>query len=333
MVLDLQQRTLRVGLTAILCAAVFRLCSMDLAGPIRTFLADPDTAAFLLYLETGRNVRFSPSSEAFSPDFVESPPPFLPEDREPVLPDFSGESIPQVQYMASSRPDLPALLTEPLQWDLRGEEPTVLILHTHSTESYTKGTAAYKETSAYRTLEEDYNMLSIGALTVQLLQEQGIPAIQDRTVHDYPSYNGSYSHARKSISQYLEQYPSLQLILDLHRDASEGSSGQLRTLANVDGTRSAQLMVVIGANHSGYEANLSLGLKLHAQLELQAPGITRPLQLRASRFNQDLLPGALLIEVGAAGNTRDEALLAARQLASAITDLAAGTAPAEEASG
>ena len=302
---------------------------MDPAGAIRQLLADPDTAAFLIYLETGRDVRFPPSSEVFSPDFVETPPPFLPEDEKEPLPDFSGTQVPRVQYLSGSRPDAEALFRRPLQWDLRDGEPTVLILHTHSTESYTKGSASYRETSAYRTLEEDYNMLSIGALTAELLCRNGIPAIQDRTVHDYPSYNGSYSHARKSIGEYLERYPSIRLVLDLHRDASEGGSGQLRTLAHVEGEGCAQLMTVVGTGHSGYEENLSLGLKLHAQLEAQAPGITRPLQLRSSRFNQDLLPGALLIEVGAAGNSHDEALRAARQLARAITDLAEGTAPGE----
>ena len=84
-------------------------------------------------------------------------------------------------------------------------------------------------------------------------------------------------------------------------------------------------MVVIGTNHANYEENLSLGLKLHAQLEQQAPGIMRPLQLRAQRFNQDLSPGALLIEVGAAGNTLDQALAAVDPLSHAIIDLAEGT--------
>ena len=84
-------------------------------------------------------------------------------------------------------------------------------------------------------------------------------------------------------------------------------------------------MVVLGANHEGYQENLSLGLKLQAQLERQCPGITRPTQLRRSRFNQDLCPGGLLIEVGAAGNTRAEALLAAQQLAKAVSALALGT--------
>ena len=84
-------------------------------------------------------------------------------------------------------------------------------------------------------------------------------------------------------------------------------------------------MIVLGTNYDTYEDNLSLGLKLQVQLERQAPGITRPLQLRASRFNQDLCPGALLVEVGAAGNTHGEALLAAQELAQAVIALAQGS--------
>lgn len=323
--LDQRHQALRVGLSAILCALVFRLFSMGIPEKVVSWLTQPDTAAFLTYLETGRNVRFSPSLEAFSPDFVESPPASAPEPTQAPLPSFSDPESVEIYNASAKQPDMAALLAKPLTWQLRGEEPTVLILHTHTTESYTKTGQDYRETASWRTLAEDYNMLSVGQLVVEVLAEYGIPAIQDRSLHDYPSYNGSYTDARKSIREYLEEYPSIALVLDLHRDASEGAGGQLRTVASVEGQTAAQLMLVLGTNHEDYEENLSLALKLHAQLESQCPGITRPLQLRAARFNQDLSPGALLVEVGAAGNTHAEALLAARELAKAVAALAEGT--------
>lgn len=318
-------RARRVGLSAILCAVVFRLCSMGLPEKILTALKQPDTAAFLLYLETGRDVRFSSSLEAFVPDFVESPGPFIPEPTEPPLPSFSGEETVEVYYAANKKPHISDLLRQPLQWDLRGEEPAVLILHTHATESYTRSGEDYVETSAWRTVDENYNMLSIGARVAQILEENGISVLQDRQLHDYPSYNGSYVHARKSIGKILEEYPSIRLVLDLHRDASGENGKQMRPRVAIGEASAAQLMVVIGTNHKNYEENLSLGLKLHAQLEHQAPGIMRPLQLRTQRFNQDLSSGALIIEVGAAGNTHPEARLAAEQLATAIIALSRGT--------
>ena len=322
-------RALRVGTAAILCALTLRLFASGLPERLLSRLTQPDAAAFLIYLETGRDVRFSPSQEAFSVDFAESPPPAAPEPTQPPLPSFSDPELVELYYACSVAPDIAALMEKPLSWDLTGGEPTVLIVHTHSTESYTRQGESYKETSAYRTLDERYNMLSIGRRVQALLGENGICAVQDTSLHDYPSYNGSYVDARKSIQGYLDQYPTIQLVLDLHRDAS-GGTRQMRTLARVDGEDSAQLMIVVGTNYDTWEDNLSLALTLHAQLETACPGITRPLQIRAQRFNEDLSPGGLLIEVGAAGNTHAEALRAADQLAQAITALAKGTKPPEE---
>lgn len=323
------ERACRVGWTAIALALVLRIYTAGLPGKILAFLARPETAAFLIYLETGRDVRFSPSLEGFTPDFAESFPAaaILPEI--PALPAFSGEEAVELYYAANKNPDISALLAKPLQWELCSEEPTVLILHTHSTESYTRQGEDYRETSAWRTVDDGYNMLSIGQRVAELLQEAGISVMRDTALHDYPSYNGSYTRARKSIRAFLEEHPTIRLILDLHRDASGEGSAQMRTRARVNGEDSAQLMVVLGTNHKGYEENLSLGLKLHSLLERTHPGLMRPLQLRPQRFNQDLSPGALLIEVGAAGNTHTEALTAAQALAEAIIALSGGTETAQ----
>ena len=169
-------------------------------------------------------------------------------------------------------------------------------------------------------------------MVTELLEEAGISVIHDREVHDYPSYNTSYMHSRLAAQKILKENPSIQLVLDIHRDAIEGPDGQMKTAANIGGSTSAQLMIVVGTNcrlkHDSWPRNLSLGLKLHAQLETQTPGIVRPLSLRPQRFNQDLSPGALLIEVGAAGNSLGEARLAAEELGRAIIAISRGTATA-----
>ena len=318
-------RARRVGLTAVCCALVLRLWSDGYGNRFLNWLTGPDAAAFFIYLETGRDVRFSPSLPAFSPDFMESPPAATLPTTEATLPSFSDAEDLELYYASTETPDIPALLAAPLEWNLRAEEPTVLILHTHTTESYTRETESYRESSAWRTADEGYNMVSVGDTVAAILEESGISVIHDRTLYDYPSYSGSYTRARKAIEDYVNQNPGILLILDLHRDAAGEGRNQMRTSAVVDGERSAQLMLVMGTNYETYEENLSLALKLHAQLESQCPGITRPLQLRAARFNQDLCPGALLVEVGAAGNTHPEARRAAEQLAKAIVALADGT--------
>ena len=311
--MDQRQRTNRFGLFLILCACAMRLFT---------------GGTFLTYLETGRNVRFSASDGEFLLHLRESPPPWLPE-AEPLR--FTAEDAAGVEmdYDCILRPDLVKLMEEPLDWDLTGEDPAVLILHTHTTESYTKTGETYEETSDYRTRSPEYNMISIGDAVSQILEKAGISVLHDREVHDYPSYNGSYVHARESTERILQEHPSIRLILDLHRDALEQNGRQLRTVADVDGEPCARLMLVVGTNvsrqsHENWQKNLALGLKLHVVLERNCPGIMRPLNLRTQRFNQDLSPGALIVEVGAAGNTHTEALKAARTLAEAIISLARG---------
>ncbi len=312
-----QQRVFRVGLMAILMALVFRLFFLDIPQRLQVEMEPSSDIE-----KTGRNVRFSPFIEYFFPDFVETPAPSV---QELPIPSFLPEEA-AVLFNASSRePDTAALLTEPLAWELGSGEPTVLILHTHATESYTQKGEVYQESGAWRTLDEDYNMLAIGDRVARILEGAGIQVIHDRTLHDRPNYEGSYVASRKTVTQQLGDNPSVLLVLDIHRDAAERSYGQLRTNVMVDGQRCAQLMMVVGVNHEGYEENLSLALKLHAQLERQAPGITRPLQLRSARYNQDLSPGAIIVEVGAAGNTHREAQRAADQLGAALVALARGT--------
>ena len=312
--MELQQRTRRFGWRVILCACLLRLLTGD---------------TFLTYLETGRNVRFSASSGEHFLHLRESPAPWMPRQEKPAFSARDAEEV-EMDYDCALRPDLEELLKEPLDWNLAGEAPAVLILHTHATESYTKAGEDYEESSDFRTLSEEYNMISIGDRVAQLLTAAGIGVIHDRQLHDYPSYNGSYVHARASTEEILKNNPSIRLVLDLHRDALEKNGSQLALVAEVEGSSAAQLMLVVGTNvsrqaHKNWEDNLALALKLQLQLERMYPGLMRPVNLRSERFNQDLSAGALLIEVGAAGNSRAQALKAAEALAAGIIALSAGT--------
>lgn len=335
--MDQHRRSLQLGAAAIACAILLRLGGSGFFQPVVQALTRPETAAFLLYLETGRIVHPEASvpettaptaatdATAAQTEATVSPaarPVFSPEDA-------AGISI---TYNCSYRPDIAALLGSPLSWELAGEEPTVLILHTHATESYTPtADQTYTESSAFRTLDEGYNMLAIGDRVAQILTDGGITVIHDRTFHDHPSYSGSYAAARETIAEYLSQYPSIRLILDLHRDAAEDAQGrQIATAADVDGEESAQLMLVMGSDAGGldypnWQENFSLALKLQCQLEKENPGLCRPMNFCAQRYNQDMCPGALLVEVGAAGNTQAQALTAAEALAEGILALSHGT--------
>lgn len=326
-VLEQIQKARQVGGFAVFCAVILRLY---LAG-LPAKLLQPENIPFRKYLETGQNVRSLPSNGKKYDFTSESAVPMLPEQPEiEILPAFSQQDAAQVYDTCGAEPDTGSLLTRQLDWQLDSGEPTVLILHTHATESYTKAGEDYIESSDYRTLDDGYNLVSIGDRVAARLEAEGIHVIHDRLLHDYPSYNSAYVHARKTLKKYLADNPGIQLVLDLHRDAVSTKAGQMCTEAIIDGQPGAQLMLVMGTGNAGrtnayWEDNLAVALKLHVLLERENPGIMRPINLRSQRFNQDLLPGTLLVEIGAAGNTRQEALLAADALAEGIAALKHGS--------
>lgn len=318
---------LSIGVCALVLALVLRLISAVGILPLES----SDMLSLLVYLQTGRVVRY-PASPA-----PETPQPIAPVPTQPVPQRPSGliltsqdAAVVELNDLVDYEPDIEGLLLSPLDWDLTGDAPTVLILHTHATESYTKQPGEiYEEDSMYRTFNASYNMLSIGEELTRVLTAGGISVLHDRTLHDYPSYNGSYDHARQTIRAYLEAFPSITMVIDLHRDAMDFEQDpQLTTLATVGGQRSAQLMLVAGTDHnvsySHWETNLAMGVKLTAVLEKMYPGITRPIQLRPQRFNLDMSPGSILVEVGANGNTHAEAVTAVRALGAALLAMSKG---------
>lgn len=247
----------KFGITVFLLTALFRVFELGLPQMALQSIHWPSPGQ--IEKETERAVR----SFSFPFPFESSPP--MDYSPEPVRPVFSAADAQgvEVSSTAQQEPDCAALMGSPLSWLLVSEGPTVLIVHTHTSESYEKNGANYQETAAYRTLDENYNMLSIGDRVAQLLEAEGIGVIHDRQFHDYPNYNTAYTHTRKAVQALMKQNPGIQLVLDLHRDASESSGSQLRTHASVNGADSAQLMIVLGTGNSGlpnegWEENLSL---------------------------------------------------------------------------
>ncbi len=327
----MEQRVLRTGALVVACAIVLRLAS-GLIGSMPLTLS-PKIVSFMIFMQTGRVVR--PTNISFSPQPTqptEETQSTAPSPTEPELPVFSPEEADRISITAgfSYSVDKAGLLTQPLDWDLTSDEPKVLIVHTHGSESFAP-TGEYQETTAYHTLNTDYNMVSIGTYVESLLEEAGISVLHDTALHDEPSYNAAYNNSRKSVQAYLQEHPSISLVLDLHRDSIEDEAGnQVVQTVFAQGETLAPLMLVVGTDYGGLEhprwqENMALALKLQTQLEGICPGICRNINLRTQRFNQDLSSGAMLIEVGSSGNTRQEALRAAEVLAKGIISLAHGS--------
>ena len=335
----MEQKVLRVSAIVIGCALALRLIGTVNLKAVQDSVLTPEVASWVMFLQTGRLMR--PVNIAFSPQPTQPTPetePTLPEPTQPSQPPqeavltFSPDSAKDLEISCNfdCSADLSALLTQPLSWNLTEGEPTVLILHSHGSESFAP-TGTYKEISPYHTLDCNHNMISIGTHVAQLLEAGGISVIHDTVLHDNPAYDASYSNSRASVESYLKEYPSIRLVLDLHRDAFEDENGNqiVRTVFS-EGITLAPLMFVVGTDagglhHPQWQENLALALKLQTQLETLCPGLCRPIDLRTQRFNQDLSEGALLVEVGASGNTRQEALRTAEVLAEGILSLACGS--------
>jgi len=220
--------------------------------------------------------------------------------------------------------DAQALLAQGLSQTLAADAPQILIIHTHGSEAYRQDPAEpYPETDECRTDDFQYNVVRVGDELTAALEEQGLIVIHDRALYDYPSYTGSYTRSGAAVEAYLEQYPSLAVVIDLHRDAIGSGESAYRTAAQVPGQESAQVMLLVGTGENGlahpnWQENLKLALAMQEAMERQYPTLARPLALKKERYNQQLTTGSLILEVGSTGNRLEEAVCAARLFGQAV---------------
>ncbi len=212
------------------------------------------------------------------------------------------------------------------------DAPLVLILHTHGTEAYTDEGVAwyYPDAEIGRSNDITKNVVSVGARLAESLNSLGIPTLHCEIMHDEKSYTGAYEKSAETIKRYLKQYPSIQYVIDLHRDAIQRSGGEIvRPVTESNGNAAAQVMCVVGSGASTlggehWKKNLALAQRLRAELNESTPSLCRPTCLRDSAYNQQLAPYSILLELGAAGNTLSDANRTADLVAEALAKVITG---------
>ncbi len=223
--------------------------------------------------------------------------------------------------------DKQALLERPSTLDLSGTGPQILIVHTHGSEAYTpEAGMTYQSLGNYRTLDAERSVIQVGEVLADTLEQAGFGVIHDTAVNDYPSYNTSYWTTLQRIENWKAQYPSLQMVIDVHRDAVEQNGQAVALSATADGESCAKLMLVVGTDqgglsHPNWQENLANALKLQSVLQGRYPGLCRSMDLRTERFNQHATPGSFLVEVGTNGNTLSQALRSAELLGQCLGDM------------
>lgn len=204
-------------------------------------------------------------------------------------------------------------------------DPQVLIVHTHATESFEPYQRSYfDEDFPSRTQDCSHNMVAVGTVLAQTLADNGISVVHDGTLHDYPAYTGSYDRSEETIRAVLEEYPSIKIVIDLHRDAIADADGtRIAPTAEIDGKSAAQFMIIAGCddgrfNMPNYMENFKLAALLQNTAEAMYPSLARPVLFDYRNYNQHITTGSLLIEVGSHANSLDEALYTAELLGNSI---------------
>jgi len=273
-----------------------------------------------------------PPEQEAEPDTAQSVEPLSPEDAaqgltfadngvraETVAPSANGYTV-AGGVLIRNRSDKTLDVTDLSSGDFAARygdgAPLVLIYHTHGSEAYTLPPGqSYHSTGNYRSDEADVSVVGVGDEIAAVLSSYGISVLHDRTRYDDPSYNAAYMRSGDALEQYLEKYPSLVYLLDIHRDAvQDGDGNQFKLVAKED-PRAAQLSLVMGVNHDGWEENLKLAAAVQRAIQASYPTLMRPISLLNANYNQNFSRGSMLLEVGAAGNSPDEAKYAARLFA------------------
>lgn len=222
--------------------------------------------------------------------------------------------------------DFNSLLDKPLDFKVNknSTQPQVLIYHTHTSEGYLDENVDYCYESYYsRTQNNDFNVVAVGEAIARTLEKNGIRTLHDSTVHD-STYNGAYYRSAATAGSDMDEYGEISVVLDIHRDAIGTDEYKVKPVFGYNGRQAAQIMILSGCDYYNemdfpdWEKNLSLALKLQSAAEQSFPGMTRPLNVDYFSYNEPLCPGSLLIEVGAEGNSIDEAVYSGELLGEAL---------------
>ncbi|MBQ2774302.1 MAG: stage II sporulation protein P [Clostridia bacterium] len=204
-------------------------------------------------------------------------------------------------------------------------QPAVLIFHTHTSEGYEiLDRNFYAQGYTGRSNDEKRNVVRVGTEIASQLEAAGYKVIHDKEIHD-SKYTGAYSHSRKTVEEYLKKYPSIQVVLDVHRDAIHLDNGnKIKPVANINGKKAAQIMIITGAEEGkvtdfpDWEYNLRFTLKLQQTAETMYPGLMRPVLFSQRKYNMDLSHCNVLLEMGSDANTLDEAAYSGRLIGKAL---------------
>lgn len=226
--------------------------------------------------------------------------------------------------VGSDQLDVGTFLDKDLRVDRSGEGPQILIYHTHSKEGFVDSVPGDSATT----------IVGVGdRLTEILTKDYGFNVLHHTASYDAPGRDDAYSRALPEIQKILAENPTIQVIIDLHRDEMPAGT---RLVTDLDGRPTARFMFFNGLSRTKKTGNIAYlrnenlagNLAFSFRMQLKAaehyPGLTRKIYLKGYRYNMHLLEKSLLIELGAQNNTVEEAMNACDPLAHVLSMVLSG---------
>jgi len=190
-------------------------------------------------------------------------------------------------------------------------EPQVLIFHTHTSESYVPVSGKTHHNNARG------DIVQVGKHLAQTLKEKyRIPVLHCDIIHDHYPFRDSYQRSLETVREYLARHPGLEVILDIHRDATPG----LEHRVNIQGKTAAKIILVVGTDrlglsHPTWGKNHQFAVELVDAVNRSYPGLAHRVILADARYNQHLHERAILVEIGNDKSTMEEARYSAELFA------------------
>lgn len=216
--------------------------------------------------------------------------------------------------------DAQKLFSMDLTMKTKNDQPQILIYHTHSQEAFADSVPGDASTT----------IVGAGERLSELLREYGYNVIHHTGEYDVENRDYAYSYAGPAIEKLLEENPSIEVIIDLHRD---GVAEDTRLVTEVDGVKMAQFMFFNGLsrlNMTGdidylenpyIEENLALSFQLQLAAREYYPGLARRIYLKGYRYNMHYRPKSILLELGAQTNTVEEIMNALQPIAHILDEV------------
>lgn len=246
-----------------------------------------------------------------------------------TLVSFDGVEVQSKIPASFYKLDIKSLLEQKADLNIKNKsEPTILVYHSHTTESYTLLDVGYYTKSLdLRSDDKSKNMVRVGDELCEYLERQGFKIIHDKKIHD-KDYSGAYDSSRKVVEKYLEEYPSIEITIDVHRDdITYDNKTKVKPTATVNGKKAARMMLIAGAeygsvkNFPDWEYNLRFDLAVQKKVNEMYKGLMRPILFSERRYNMFETKNSFLLEIGTDANTLDEACYSARLFATALGEL------------